>query len=706
VNFLGEDWIISEMEAPNTEKTNENELVAGGHVKLAKESLGGILNQGESLPVDNLKFQLDDLEAHGSVETAAIISVLNAADGSILKKDKIVQGTTKEFSINGKSYRVHVYKVAPGYTFGAKWADMAIYSHELELRDGQELDQDAGKNPGYQVSLGWKNLDASSAASTATTNPKRVDALRTIVVYSDSIGDVSSSGDEQLMVGDYVSLVQDPVSWKLSYKGLGLTSADKKSLKFEIKTSDLTLNKKFADKGTDSVKESCTIYAPYVRVSSGQSGAVFEADATEFTPGTTMSSNEFFVAVSNNVGGSGNQGVACDASPGWAGDNLNPGSVVMKLSSSSSDYDILEYVNPLQVKYSAIGDGSNAFSPPDGGAILIERANQVAYGDGYLGEVLNSLDGGNQDGDILSGANVPDFTFTIAEKAGEGTSNDFVDYYMFGIAKADVLATTPSDALFQFNADWTYNSGSDTLQVFSDNGKIFYGHATKNPATPGSECNSGSGTDYYCDDGYVSGPVNQRFELAEEGYVSERGSTFKSIDDRNVQFEMAHKLGKAQWLLAPSSVNASSADKTIVTLGEGESKTVNGVTVKVLEITEDVGACSAAGGAASCTANPVSAVIMPNNAASVPVALPYTGSYGNLVILDSDAVGVNTLVSVGGDKVNSVTADLLQGSAVDWTATSKVVKEVVQGSKIVVAGATKEDTLAAAADFVAQVKRT
>jgi hypothetical protein len=96
---------------------------------------------------------------------------------------------------------------------------------------------------------------------------------------------------------------------------------------------------------------------------------------------------------------------------------------------------------------------------------------------------------------------------------------------------------------------------------------------------------------------------------------------------------------------------------------------------------------------------------MPNNAPSVTVAMPYTGNYGNLVILDSDAVGVNTLVSVGGDKVNSVTATLLEGSAVNWDTETKVVREVVQGSKIVVAGKEAADTLAAAQDFVAQVKK-
>ncbi|MFH1404691.1 MAG: hypothetical protein ABIH21_01170, partial [Patescibacteria group bacterium] len=39
--FLGEEWIISEMNAPADAVTNENVIVNGGSVKLAKESVGG-----------------------------------------------------------------------------------------------------------------------------------------------------------------------------------------------------------------------------------------------------------------------------------------------------------------------------------------------------------------------------------------------------------------------------------------------------------------------------------------------------------------------------------------------------------------------------------------------------------------------------------------------------------------------------------------
>jgi|GEM_PF-6024999 len=97
-------------------------------------------------------------------------------------------------------------------------------------------------------------------------------------------------------------------------------------------------------------------------------------------------------------------------------------------------------------------------------------------------------------------------------------------------------------------------------------------------------------------------------------------------------------------------------------------------------------------------------IIMPFNAQSVIVAKPYAYGYGNLLILDSDAVGVRTIISVGRPQTNSVTSELLMGSEIDWDVDRKVVKEIVQGSKIVVAGATPEDTLSAAGDFIAQMR--
>jgi len=762
LNFLGEDWIISQMDAPTGVLTDENTLVNGGEVKLAKESVSGILNQGESLPADNLKFQLDDLEAHGDT-VSAIISILDA-NGNVLKRDKVLPTETKEYNIGGKDYRFHVYKVAPGYTFGAKWADVAIFSEELDLKDGQKLDQGHGNNDGYQVALGWKNLDAASG-SAAQSNP---DTLRTIVLYSDTIDQISTSGDEVLKGGDSIPIVQDPANWKLSYKGLDLTSADKSNLKFDLKSSDKDISATNGPmKYLTTTRMACRIFAPFVEVSSSATGSVFEVSRHDGPATGSLSDTRFYVTLNDGVtsgisaltgGDPGTmlRGAVCDNNlngiiegggvdqitvPGgfW---NLGPGTVFMKESSSgTSNYGYSLYpfevpnIEGKEVKYQKIGDGSTGFAPPNGGAVLIEWGGEadfnpagIASGDNHMNDLLGSAGadctaqtGGGPPGcgDFPStalsstGPNAlwPRVWFAVSEKAGTGTSNDFVDYYMFGVTKT--FTGTPGDATFSFVSQTPAG-----YSLTSDNDKMLYGHATPNAAQAGladttgvydgGTCVSGGGhTEFYCPDGKQSGPVNQKTELVDTGYISERGSKLSSISSTAVNFQMADKLAHAQWLLSPSSTNVSNAETTVATLGVGESTTVSGVTVKVLDITEDVGACSASGGAAACTADMsgVSAVIMPNNAASVDVAMPYTGSYGNIVILDSDAVGVNTLVSVGGDQVNSVTADLLQGSAVDWTATPKLVKEVVQGSKIVVAGKEKEDTLSAAQDFIAQLKK-
>ncbi len=687
LGFLGEDWIISDMEAPTGILTSENTLVAGGTVKLAKESVAGILNQGESLPVDNLKFQLDDLEAHGDT-TSAILSIVDA-NGNVLKKDKVNPSETKEYSIAGKQYRFHVYKVAPGYTFGAKWADVAIFSKELELKDGQKLDQGQGTNEGYRVALGWKNLDAASG----TTAQKNPDTLRTIVVYSDSVDQISSSGDDVLNTGDYVPLVQDPAVWRLTYKGLDLDSSNKLKLKFDLKTDDKTISATSGPLNSTPTRVNCTIYGPYMEVSSSDSGGVFTIARTDSSG--EISDNRFIVALDTSV--SVNQSAVCGADALVAA-NLTAGSVFMKESASSTNYGysaMSATTGIKEVKYQAIGDGDTAFAPPKGGAILIEWGNKTLSTDGYIGGLLQGAGYVTNTTATSLGSNPaaaavslrPQVWFAVAEKAGTGTSSSFVDYYMFGVT--GIESGTAGDATMDVTSD---DGASHTLT--SDNDKMLYGHAVAN-------------TNYY-NGTLPSGPVSQRTEMVDTGYVSERGSKYDSQSSTSTTFTMAHKLAQAQWFLAPSAANATSSSTSVVTLGEGESTTISGVTVKVLEITEDVGACSAAGGSSACTPSMagVSAVIMPNNAATVDVAMPYAySSYGNLVILDQDAVGVNTLVSVGGDAVNTVTANLLQGSAVDWTAETKVVREVVQGSKIVVAGKTKEDTLAAAQDFVSQLKK-
>ncbi|VVC04758.1 Uncharacterised protein [Candidatus Bilamarchaeum dharawalense] len=656
VKFLGEDWIISQMELPGGSIENEYQLTEGGAVWLAKEAVSGILNQGESLPIDGLKFQLDDLEAHGDT-TSAILSVLDA-NGNVLKKDKVDPATTKEFNINGVTYRFHVYKVAPGYTFGAKWADVAIYSKELELRNGDKLDESNNKNNGYMVTLGWKNKGGAVAPK---DDP---DTLRTIILYSDNIDEISSSGDTVLSPSDYVSIVQDPTAWKLTYKGLDLASSDRVNLKFLLKSSDKTISESIGpyNESGGNTQVNCSIEAPFMEVKSDDAASVFTSDRTD-GPGGTLSDNSFYVVLASATCG-GNAAPAFDVAAG---------TVFMRVS-SAGDYGYLEYGSGgLEVEYAKVGDGDTDFnvsSTTPGGMIAIQNYTDVTCTDGLIGELINTSSP-MADCTPNDGADTPVFLFGVSEKAGP---DEFADYWTAAVANIDTA--NPNDASFDIDV------AAGGVDLITGDKELGY---------------------------FYAGPVTNQWTnaKAEVGYISERGSKLSSMDKSAITLAMAHKLAHAEWFLASAGTTAADSTKTVVTLGEGESTTVSGVTVKVLEITETVGACSAAGGAPACTADMagVSAVIMPNNAPSVAVAMPYTGSYGNLVILDSDAVGVNTLVSVGGDKVNSVTAGLLQGTPVDWSAEKKVVREVVQGSKIVVAGKDASDTLEAANDFLAQVKK-
>jgi len=109
---------------------------------LGKEAVTGIVNQGESFPIDNLKFQLDDLSLTNGVKTA-IISILDAND-NVIKKDLVTVGSTKEYVIDGKTYYFRVYQVAPGYTFGAKWAEAGIFTSVKTVSDGGQLTDSDG----------------------------------------------------------------------------------------------------------------------------------------------------------------------------------------------------------------------------------------------------------------------------------------------------------------------------------------------------------------------------------------------------------------------------------------------------------------------------------------------------------------------------------------------------------------------------------
>jgi len=188
-------------------------------------------------------------------------------------------------------------------------------------------------------------------------------------------------------------------------------------------------------------------------------------------------------------------------------------------------------------------------------------------------------------------------------------------------------------------------------------------------------------------------------------FISERGSIVDGYSNDVVSMKIASKVATVSWTL--SSAGTTSSDASEITLAEGDSQTVSGVTIMAKSITESVGACTASvnSGAPTCTVDQtgVKAKIVDGGEYkdSVETLEPY--KVGKLVVLDSDASASDSVVAVGGPAVNTVTASALQGAAVDFNTDRVVVKEV--GKTIVVAGLSADDTLAAADRFIAGIKR-
>jgi hypothetical protein len=204
---------------------------------------------------------------------------------------------------------------------------------------------------------------------------------------------------------------------------------------------------------------------------------------------------------------------------------------------------------------------------------------------------------------------------------------------------------------------------------------------------------------------YYHGLAATAFSAFEPTFVSERGSKTLSVGTSDVSFKVAKKIGQPtfQFAYADTATAAASADDYV--MGVGESKVFGGMTIKVKAIDATAGSCSVLGssGTPTCTAasTGMSAVISPANAASVQVSQPYKLT-SSMVLLDSQAVG-GVAITVGGPSVNTVTAEALAGTNVNFDVDSVLVREI--GNKIVVAGKTAADTMAAADLFIAGVKR-
>ncbi len=272
IKWLGEDWIISGMTPPTptaigTNYTLSTNETAGGldssSINLAKESAYGVIHIGENLSAGAYTIKLADITVPmgGTYVAYASIQIFDA-NGVSVKEDQVQPGSTYTWTApDGNKVRIKVYTTNPGYTMAAKWAEMAVYSQEITLESGKNLDQsNADGNKDWYVSLVWRNKDPTAATAGYYG---QTDSLRRIMLKNYAVGNSLIN----LQKGDTFNIPTANTKFQMSFDGLTLGDADYDTLSMAIVTASIIA---YADTTCTGVNRN---YTNVLSVSSGLTNA-------------------------------------------------------------------------------------------------------------------------------------------------------------------------------------------------------------------------------------------------------------------------------------------------------------------------------------------------------------------------------------------------------------------------------------------------
>lgn len=721
VKFLGADWIISEMNDPSLSDTSGVTVVTGGQIKLAKEAKYGIINVGQSLDAGTFKVRLSDISvAVGSANVhPAILDVLDANE-QVVGQIQVNPGQTYTFTQSGTSdtVKVHVYKTAPGFTLSAKWAEMAIYNDEITLKDSQRYNlvssTDADKD--FKVSLMWKNRDYTGSTG---GNDSSADSLREVVLYNiDGL-------DSKNKAGDAVSFPKAKPVYKLTYNGLDLTDDDYQSLTFSALSPDsYRVSATAGDQacGASSSVDASYASAKWIQISTG-GNQYMGGSGTNLVAGGVMVDKVWYdpiglvgaaaalniTSVVSNTTTALPAGYAFTTASGTFtfgptnSTNMTTGTIMSagtyKLNDLGTAQSVWATIPAASLLNGNIVNGTYSQSDVNVSLWMPKLFWKLSGRDCY-----NWASVMTQGNPTVSG--ITDAQAVRFEKAGDNTQAlggiAFTNNVTAVGGSSSTLSTTFQGAIL-VKEDAGYYGTSSNNPVYTYVPYIANGSSS----TDGTNGLRFKSTDSTTQNAYYYA-LGSTWTATEPTIVTERGSKVLSVGTSDFSMKVAKKLGQASFTFATAdtaSTGGSNAEEYVMKVGE--SKVFGGVTVAVKAIDATAGSCSVTGpgGAPACTVDSTSlkAVVMPNNAASVVVNEPYTGSVSGLVAKDTDGPSANVAILVGGPAVNTMTEAALKDATVDLKKDGVVVKEI--GKKIVVAGYTADDTLKAADLFVKGVQR-
>ncbi len=645
IKFLGDDWILSDMQPARTAANlvNEDTRLRGGSVTLAKEAAYGIISVGEQLTTIDHYVQLDDISVGVGAGFAhpAIVSLIDKATGEVVEQTQINPGASLDMGPND-DVRVHVYQTAPGITLTSKWAEIAVYEEEWELRDADNIDDD--ENEDWDIRIYWKDKDADGAGAGEEDN------LREIVLYNDDHFDLEE--------GDTVNIVEDPAAFDFTYNGLD--SESRTSLTFDI-DSDYEFED-CANAGNYVNDDSAGTQVMFLKVTIG--GDYEFEGSTDGTTNSVEDGETIYIAIDD------------DAEPNNAATaSVGQGDVWVESATGCFDLEAATIA-------STVGGASDSMKYD----VDILGDTGGVWFDTYAAAGVIPATG-------FGGAATSNLAIVVAEEVGEIESAEDLAFFALNL-ECTVAAAAADDCEFNYVDNTILVGGIDT----TENAHMHYWTGTYDPA--GGVAPAAIGTGF-------TAAMTQVDKEIQEGFISLRGSKFNDMDAEGARLDIANDQAKMSFSFKTHGDDAEPNTATWLA-HEGDSDVFGDTTITVDTITCTTGACTVSGaGSAGCAyTGGLEAVISGEGAASVAGMAPGTVNPSSLIMLDTEGASLSgNFVSVAGPVVNTVTARELTGAnAHDFNAQAVLVKQIAPG-KVIVAGRDAADTLTAADQFIAAMQR-
>lgn len=228
IKWLGSTWVITQMTPLATlgacVATGYNWGQRGGSIKLAKESIYvPALTVGSNMSVGPYTVVLSDIT---SGVTAATLprSAFKVYDSNGVLKDELAvdEGATETAANTG--LKIHVYTAVPGLFANARWAEVAVYEEEMELRSGERLNVN---NNDWKVELIWTSANPATDAN--------CDSLYAIELRGTNLN--------TLYTGSVIKMPATNDKFQMKLEGIDLSDSDYDQLTFDIiKNQDIATN--------------------------------------------------------------------------------------------------------------------------------------------------------------------------------------------------------------------------------------------------------------------------------------------------------------------------------------------------------------------------------------------------------------------------------------------------------------------------------